>query len=104
MQNLKNDTNELIYKAETDSQTYRMDLCCQGEEWEEGIVREFGINIYTLLYLKWITNKVLLYTQGTLLSFMWQPGCEGLGGEWICVYVRLSPSAFPPETITTLYC
>ena len=27
----------------------------------EGIVREFGIKMYTLLYLKWITNKVLLY-------------------------------------------
>ena len=23
----------------------------------EGIVREFGIDIYTLLYLKWITNQ-----------------------------------------------
>ena len=28
----------------------------------EGIVREFGM--YTLLYLKWITNKVLLYSTG----------------------------------------
>ena len=28
----------------------------------EGIVREFGIDIYTLLYLKWITNKDLLYS------------------------------------------
>jgi len=25
----------------------------------EGIVREFGIDMYTLLYLKWVTNKVL---------------------------------------------
>ena len=46
-----------------------MDLCCQGEEWEEGIVREFGINIYTLLYLKWITNKVLLYSTGNSAQF-----------------------------------
>jgi len=28
------------------------------------IVREFGINMYTLLYLKWITNKDLLYSAG----------------------------------------
>ena len=28
---------------------------------EEGIVREFGIDMYLLLYLKWLTNKVLLY-------------------------------------------
>ena len=46
----------------------------------ERIVREFGMDMCTLLYLKWITNKDLLYTQGTLLSVMWQPGGErGLG-------------------------
>ena len=28
----------------------------------EDIVREFGMDMYTLLYLKWITNKDLLYT------------------------------------------
>ena len=28
----------------------------------EGIVRKFGINRYILLYLKWITNKDLLYS------------------------------------------
>ena len=27
----------------------------------EGIVREFGIDMNTLLYLKWVTNKDLLY-------------------------------------------
>ena len=30
----------------------------------EGIVREFGMDMYTLLYLKWITNKDLLYSTG----------------------------------------
>ena len=25
----------------------------------EGIVREFGMDMYTLLYLKWVTNKDL---------------------------------------------
>ena len=29
-----------------------------------GIVREFGIDMYTLLYLRWITNKDLLYSTG----------------------------------------
>ena len=33
-----------------------------GEEWGEGIVREFEINMYTLLYFKWITKKDLLYS------------------------------------------
>ena len=37
--------------------------------------------MYTLLYLKWITNKVLLYSIGTLLNVMWQPGWEGSLGE-----------------------
>ena len=37
------------------------------------IVREFGSNLYTLLCLKWITNKVLLYTpKGILLKVIWQ--------------------------------
>ena len=31
---------------------------CQGEE----VVRDFGKVMYTLLYLKWITNKDLLHS------------------------------------------
>ena len=46
----------------------------------ERIVREFGINIYTLL-LKWITTKDLLYITWNLLSVMWQPGWEGSLGK-----------------------
>lgn len=30
----------------------------------EGIVREFGIDLYTLLHFKWITNKLLPYSTG----------------------------------------
>ena len=36
----------------------------QGEGWEERIIKELGINMYRLLYLKQITNKVLLYRVG----------------------------------------
>ena len=32
------------------------------------------MDVYTVLYLKWITNKDLLYGNGTLLNVMWQPG------------------------------
>ena len=32
-----------------------------------GMVGEFGMDMYTLLYIKWITKKVLLYITGTLL-------------------------------------
>ena len=54
MQNLKkNDTNELIYK--TDSETYRTNLRLWlggGQGAGGGIDWEFGIDMYTLLYLK----------------------------------------------------
>ena len=31
---------------------------------EKEIVREFEVNMYTQLYLKWITNKDLLHSTG----------------------------------------
>ena len=34
-----------------------------------GIVREFGIDMYTLLYLKWITKKDLLYSTGNSAGY-----------------------------------
>ena len=34
-----------------------------------GIVREFGIDMCTLLYLKWITNKDLLYNTGNSAQY-----------------------------------
>ena len=83
MRNLKrNDTNELIYLTETDSQTYS----CPGEGWGTGIVTEFGMEMYTLLYLKWITNRTAVL-QGTLLNVMRQPGWEGRLGENGYMYV-----------------
>ena len=33
-------------------------MVARREEWEEGIVREFGMDVYTLLC--WMTNKNLL--------------------------------------------
>ena len=35
----------------------------------EGIVREIGIDMYTLLHLKWITNKDLLYSTGNSAQY-----------------------------------
>ena len=64
----------------------------RGEGWGEGIVREFGMGTYTLLYLKCITNKDRL-AQGTPLNVMWQPGWEGGLGENGYVYVWLNPFA-----------
>ena len=54
-----NDTNELICGTEKNSQTQKMNLWVPGVD---GIVREFGKVMYTLLYLKWVVNKDLLYS------------------------------------------
>ena len=48
----KYDTNELTYKTETDSQTESKLMVTKGERQEERETRTFGINIYTLLYVK----------------------------------------------------
>ena len=52
------------------------------------------MDMYTLLYLKWITNKDLLYcTWNSTQCYMpaWME--EEFGGEWIHAYVWLSPFA-----------
>ena len=48
----KNDTNELIYKSETDSQKTNLWLPKGRAGIKEDINSEFGINIYTLLPIK----------------------------------------------------
>ena len=70
-------------------------MVARGEEWGKWITREFGMDMY-MLYIKWITNRDLLYTaQGTLLSVMWQPGWEGNLGENGYIYTYGSvPSLF----------
>ena len=47
------------------------------------IIQECGMDMYTPLYLKWITNKnlQLCMAQETLLNILWQPGWEGSLGE-----------------------
>ena len=53
-----------------------------------GINWEIGIDIYTLVYIKQITNKNLLYSTGdfTQYSVMTYMGIESKK-EWIYVYV-----------------
>ena len=68
----------------------------------EGIVSEFGMDMYTRLNLKWITNKDL---QGELCSMFfvaaWMGG-EVWGRTDTCI--RMAESlCCPPETITTLF-
>ena len=62
MWNLKrNDTNELSYKTKilTDLENKLMVAECV---WRGGIVKDLGKVVCTLLYLKWITDKNLLYS------------------------------------------
>ena len=59
-----------------------------------GTVRECGMDMYTLLYLKWITNKDLLYsTRNSAQCYVAAWMGVAFGGEWIHVYVWLSPFA-----------
>ena len=57
-----------------------------------GINQELGMNTHTLLYLKWITNKDLLYRTGNSAQCYvaaWMGG--EFGGEWIpVIYIWLS--------------
>ena len=65
-----------------------MNLWLPGEMMGERILREFGMHMYTLLYLKWITNKDLLCSTGNSAECYvaaWMGG--EFGGEWIHVYV-----------------
>ena len=58
-----------------------------GEGRREGIVREFEMDMYTQLYLKWIPIRNYYTAHGTLFNVMWQPGWEGSLGENGYVYV-----------------
>ena len=42
----------------------------KGEVNGGGINQEFGIDIYTLLYMEGINNKVLLYSTGNYIQYL----------------------------------
>ena len=71
-----------------------------GGRWEEGIVWEFRMDTYTVLCLKQMTSKDLLYSTCSML-------CCSLDGRgvWgkidICIYMAEFLHC-SPETITTL--
>ena len=100
MGNLKrHDTNELNMFIKfiklKQKQTHRFreqTYGCQGRSRREGMMEEgdteFGMDMYTLLYLKWIINKNLLYSTWSSAQYyvvVWMGG--KFGGEWIHVYV-----------------
>ena len=79
-----------------------MNLWLQLEEgWIAGILREFGMNIFILLYLKWIINKDLLdstWNSAECYVAAWMGGSWGKMDTCICMADSLSCL---PETITT---
>jgi len=68
-------------------------LPSSGEGWGKGRVREFGMDVYTLLYLKWITNKDLWCSTGNSTQCY---GAVWMGGEfsreWTHVYMLTETS------------
>ena len=68
-----------------------------------GIIREFGMAMYTPLYLKWVTNRNLLDSTGNSVQCYvaaWMGGeVWGRMHTWICIAESLHSS---PETIITL--
>ena len=48
----QDDTNEMIYKTETHSQSLKTKLWLQKGKYGGWINQEFRINVYTLLYIK----------------------------------------------------
>ena len=67
-QQQKINTNELIYKTETDSHRehtcgYQRWVGMMGMDWEFGIIR------CKLLYIRWTNKKVLLYSRGNYVLY-----------------------------------
>ena len=57
-------------------------MVARREGWGEGIDREFEMDMYTLLYFKWITNKDLRYSTGKSHQCYVAAWMEGeFGGE-----------------------
>ena len=75
---------------------------CQGD----GMVRQFGLGMYTLLYLKWISNNDLLqHTGNSARCYVaaWMGG--EFGGECMCMCTCICMAeSLPcsPETTTML--
>ena len=61
------------------------------------------LNMYTLLFLRWITNKDLLYSTGNFAQCYVAALMGGeFGAEWIHVYVWLSRFAVHLKRLTLL--
>ena len=67
MWNLKNNTNESIYKTK---QTHRQRKQAYGGKGGGGGIQEYRINRFTLLYIKQKSNKDLPYNTGNNIQYL----------------------------------
>ena len=73
-----------------------------GKGWREGIVKQFGMDMYTLLYLKWVTSEDLLYSTGNCLMLCGSLDARGIWGRMDTCICRAESLCCSPEAITTL--
>ena len=67
------------------------------EEWGKGQLGSWEEDVHTAVFK--MDNQQDLMVRHRELSVTWQPGWEGVGGEWVHVHARLCRS---PEMITAL--
>ena len=95
--------NGLLILCTKHKQTHRLNELTVAGGRVGGIVREFGMDRYTLLYLKCISNKDLLYGTESSCSMLWGNldgrGVWGRMDTRVCMAESL---CCPSETITTL--
>ena len=106
MWNLKNDTNEFIYKTEIDSQTQETDLRLQRGKGRGGINKDFGISRYKLLCVKHKQQEPTVQQRELYSMYCNYNGKESRRD--ICIYfhtyIDITESLYCiPETNTTLY-
>ena len=80
---------------------------CQGEGWghgifrEKGMVKDLGVDMYTLLYLKWVTKKDLLCSTGNFVQCYAAAWMESEFGDRVDTSIFMAESLYySPETIT----
>ena len=70
MWNLKYDTNEPIYKTETDLWTQKRLVVVKGEGVRGGMKWEVWVSRCKLLHVECINNKVLLYSTENYIQYL----------------------------------
>ena len=101
MWNLKQDTNEPIYKTETDSRTQRIDVAAKGECGGRGLDWEFGISRCELVHKECINNKALMYSTGNYIQYpvIKYDGKEYEKNAYICITESLCCTAVITTTL-----